>query len=213
MERGTSLLTRVNSQVTARLTEISAGARSAVANFSERSTQAIAKTTDQAKTTLTGTAANAKTSIDAGLDGAMQRTERVGNVFGEGIQSAVTGSLQDWLATHPMLAWLITHPLYTLGIGLLVLVVLWGLIGAIANLVQQAWSALLHAPLKLIRWIWRSSVGLLTVAAMPKATSRKSDKNQRLADLLSQLEAIRQEQDLLLEEVKTILALEASKQP
>lgn len=142
----------------------------------------------------------------------MQRTERMGNILGEGIQNIVLGSFQDWLTDHPMLAWLITHPLYALAIGLLLLVLLWGLIGAIANLVQQAWSALLHAPLRLIHWIWRSSIGLLTAATLPKAAP-EPDKHQRLSDLLNQLETIRLQQDQLLEEVKAILALEASKQP
>ncbi|NJN91731.1 MAG: hypothetical protein HC878_16135 [Leptolyngbyaceae cyanobacterium SL_5_14] len=80
------------------------------------------------------------------------------------------------------------------------------------NLVQQAWSALLHAPLKLIRWAWRSSINLFTVAALPRTPAQESDKNQRLADLLSQLEVIRLQQDQLLEEVKAILALETSEQ-
>jgi hypothetical protein len=211
MEQGINLLRKV-SQVADRLAEMSGEAQNAVANFAGRATQAIAQPIHQAKTALTETAINTKTSLDGTINGTIQRTERMGNAFGEGIQSAVVGSFQDWLATHPMLAWLITHPLYALAIGLLLLVLLWGLIGAIANLVQQAWSALLHAPLKLIRWTWRSSVNLLKVNALPKATPLESDKNQRLADLLNQLEAIRLQQDQLLEEVKAILALETSEQ-
>jgi hypothetical protein len=213
MERGINFLTGVKSQIADRLTEMTGEAKGTFANFSKRAAQAIAQPIDRAKTTLTETADNARTSFNGTIDETMQRTEQIGSVFGGGIQGAVIGSLQDWLATHPMLAWLITHPLYTLGIGLLLLVLLWGLIGAIANLVQQAWSALLHAPLKLIRWLWRGSINLLTAATLPKATTPESDKNQRLADLLNQLEAIRLQQDQLLEEVKVILALEASKQP
>lgn len=213
MEQGINLLTKAKSQVAGRLAEMSEATQNAFANLSERATRAIAQPIHQTKAALSETATHAKTSLDETINGTMQRTERMGNAFGEGIQSAVVGSFEDWLATHPMLAWLITHPLYTLAIGLLLLVLLWGLIGAIANLVQQAWSALLHAPLRLIRWVWRSSISLLTTATLPKVTTPEPDKNQRLADLLNQLEAIRLQQDQLLEEVKAILALEASKQP
>jgi len=213
MEQRINLLTKVKSQVAGRLAEMSEATQNALMNLSERATRAIAQPLHQTQAALSETATHAKTSLDETINGTMQRTERMGNAFGEGIQSAVVGSLQEWLATHPMLAWLITHPLYTLAIGLLVLVLLWGLIGAIANLVQQAWSALLQAPLRLIRWLWRGSISLFTTATLPKATTPESDKNQRLVDLLNQLEAIRLQQDQLLEEVKAILALEASKQP
>jgi len=212
MEQRINLLKKVN-QVTDWLAEMSGEAQNAVANSARRATQAIAQPINQAKAALTETATNARTSLDGTINGTMQHTERMGNAFGEGIQNAVVGSFQDWLAAHPMLAWLITHPLYALAIGLLLLVLLWGLIGAIANLVQRAWSALLHAPLKLIRWTWRGSINLIKVNALPKAIPLESDKNQRLADLLSQLEAIRLQQDQLLEEVKAILALETSEQP
>jgi hypothetical protein len=212
MEQGINLVTKVKSQVPDRLTAMFGEAQNAVASFSEQAKQAIAQPIHQTKPTLTETAASAKISLDETIGKTMQRGGRMGNAFGEGIQNVVLGSFQDWLTTHPMLAWLVTHPLYTLAIGLLVLVLLWGLIGAIANLVQQAWVALLHAPLRLIHWVWCSIISLFTVATLPKAAP-EPDKNQRLADLLNQLEAIRLQQDQLLEEVKAILALEASKQP
>lgn len=212
MEQGMNLLVKVKSEIAGRLTEVSGEARNAFVHLSAQARQAIAQPIHQTQATLIETAANARTSLDGKINETMQRTERMGNALGEGIQTAVVGSFQDWLVTHPILAWIITHPLYAVALGLLLLVLLWGLIGAIANLVQQAWSALLHAPLRLIRWIWRSSIGLLTAATLPKAAP-EPDKNQRLADLLNQLEAIRLQQDQLLEEVKAILALETSKQP
>ncbi|MBD1870212.1 hypothetical protein H6F95_23545 [Cyanobacteria bacterium FACHB-471] len=212
MDQGINLVTKVKSQVTDRLTAMFGEAQNAAASFSEQATQTIAQPIHQTKATLTETAASARTSLDGMIGGTMQRGGRMGNAFGEGMQNVVLGSFQDWLTTHPMLAWLITHPLYALVIGLLLLVLLWGLIGAIANLVQQAWVALLHAPLRLIHWVWCSIISLFTVATLPKSAP-EPDKNQRLADLLNQLEAIRLQQDQLLEEVKAILALEASKQP
>ncbi|NJR50856.1 MAG: hypothetical protein HC780_16090 [Leptolyngbyaceae cyanobacterium CSU_1_3] len=71
----------------------------------------------------------------------------------------------------------------------------WGLIRAIAYLSEQMWIFILQLPIKLFT---RKSGFTVTY----------SDRKKQLINNLNRLEALRQEQDKLLQEVKAILASE-----
>ncbi|MBM0741073.1 hypothetical protein JOY44_05485, partial [Phormidium sp. CLA17] len=58
----------------------------------------------------------------------------------------ITTSVQMWIADHPSVAWVVTHPLWAIAVILLTLLSSWGLLGAIARFIQQAWLFILQAP-------------------------------------------------------------------
>lgn len=70
----------------------------------------------------------------------------------ESIQNAIYAMVQDWLSHHPVLGWGMTHPLWAIASLLLILFLAWGLLGAIARLMETLWIELLRTPLKLSRW-------------------------------------------------------------
>mgnify|MGYP004468667287 CR=1 FL=1 len=117
--------------------------------------------------------------------------------------------IRAWLGQYPWLQWLVTHPLW-LGITLLLLIFLVsGLIGAIGQLTQRIWIALLRSPFQLLQWlfvgVFRLTRTLLGWKAEPAKLPAENSQT-RLQELLDRLDALRQEQDELLQEVKTILA-------
>lgn len=122
----------------------------------------------------------------------------------------VLKSAQAWIATHPVIAWIVIHPLWAIALFFLVLLLSWGLLGAIARLIQQAWLLILQAPLKIFLWLFNNLFKAFSMRA-PKAEEPTilEQREQRLLETLNRLEALQQEQEELMQEVKTILMLKS----
>ena len=119
-------------------------------------------------------------------------------------------SLQAWMATHPVIAWIMSHPLWAIALFFIVLLFFWGLLGAIARLIQQAWLLILQAPLKLLRWLFNGLFKALPMRVLKTGEPTVLEqREQRLLETLNRLEALRQEQEQLMQEVKTILMLKS----
>lgn len=71
----------------------------------------------------------------------------------ETLKNALAGMLQSWLVDHPVLGWCLSHPLWAIASSLLTLFLGWGLLRAIARLVETLWIMLLQIPLQLSRWL------------------------------------------------------------
>lgn len=122
----------------------------------------------------------------------------------------VLQSVQDWMATHPVIAWIMSHPLWAIALFLIALLFSWGLLGAIARLIQQAWWLVLQAPLKLLRWLFNGLFKAFSTRVMKaEEITLLEQREQRLLETLNRLEALRQEQEELMQEVKTILMLKS----
>jgi hypothetical protein len=125
--------------------------------------------------------------------------------FSDAPQQAVTSVLQTWMQDHPIVAWLLVHPLWSLLLLLVVVVLLRGLIGAIGRLTERIWIALLQAPMRLATWLLTSTTNRLTRTAPTAPSPLEPTPQQRLIDIVTRLEAIQQEQDALLKEVREML--------
>ena len=124
------------------------------------------------------------------------------------VLNSLTAPLQRWLTAHPAGYWLVSHPLWLVGLILIGLLLLSGLFGAIAQLTQKLWIFVLQAPLLLTRWIFAAIFQLLRAIFRWKGNAEKPVENaqqQRLDEILSRLEVLKQEQDDLMKEVKAIL--------
>jgi hypothetical protein len=117
----------------------------------------------------------------------------------------VLDSVQAWMATHPVAAWLMNHPLWTIALFFISLLLCWGLLGAIARLIQQVWLLILQAPLKLLRWLFGSLFKALPMPMLKPEASPEKQRQQHLIETIDRLEALQQEQEVLLQEVKTML--------
>jgi hypothetical protein len=181
--------------VSERTTQITDAARSSISHHAEQ---------------VANLAGNLKNSVSNGWQ---STGVRIGE-WRHGMQEVFTQPFDVWLADHGNIAWAIAHPIPALGLLLLSLVMgfllLQGFLRAIARLTEQAWFGLLQAPFKLVQWLLRLLVRpfqrspMLAALAPTSATS----KQERLTQLVKKLEAMRQEQDELLQEVKAILSLE-----
>jgi len=118
----------------------------------------------------------------------------------------ITTSVQMWIAEHPIVAWVVAHPLWAIAVILLVLLSAWGLLGAIARFIQQAWLFILQAPLKLIYWLFGRTFKLFNqVNAFQFTQLDQPDTQKRLPEILDRLEILRKEQEILIQEMRSLL--------
>jgi hypothetical protein len=118
------------------------------------------------------------------------------------ISQPVINSIQTWLTHHPLMSWIFNHPFWAIALFLLTLLLSWGLLGALARSVQQLFFWLLQAPLQLLRWLF----SLVFKGWRPKESPALAEPDrQRLTVALDRLEALRQEQDQLMQEVRAML--------
>lgn len=119
--------------------------------------------------------------------------------------------LQDWLVVHPFWNWLLLHPLWLLGLTVLLLFLFAGLLGAIARLTEAIWLAVLQTPIRLVQFLFTGVTRLLKLPFSPRLNSVSSTNQQeRLTTLLNRLETLRQEQNELMQEIRSILAVTPS---
>ena len=107
-----------------------------------------------------------------------------------------------WLEQHWLLSWLISHPLWLLAAALLILFLLAGLLRAVASLTEQFWLTLIRLPVLLVQGIWQGTLLLW------RPFSSKTERSQpsRLAEVLDRLETLRQEEDELMQEMKSLIS-------
>jgi hypothetical protein len=89
-----------------------------------------------------------------------------------------------------------------------VMILLRGLLGAIAQLTERVWVALLRAPMVLVSWILGAIVKVFRPSSMTSSPVELPSPEQRLADILDRLDALKREQDALLQEVRSMLGTE-----
>ena len=98
--------------------------------------------------------------------------------------------------------WASQHPYWAIAISIFTLTLLNVLIGLTSNALRQAVSWLLRSPLKLTQWVlWQG------LRSTRQALSRQQPPSieEQIATTLPQLDTLRQEQDALLDDLKTLL--------
>jgi hypothetical protein len=148
------------------------------------------------------------------------------------IASSITSKLDAvnlWIDSHPTISWItktilwgINHPIFSIIILLLAMFILWQLVKTSAKLAEQGLLSILKFPFNLVRFVFGASVkpfGKLTVSKTPLNQPEANaiavnnfisgdmgeESQERLTNIITRLDAIAQEQNDLLEEVRTIL--------
>jgi hypothetical protein len=148
------------------------------------------------------------------------------DVASNAIQSAINGTVKDWIDSHPVVFWLVSHPLISLAILLLFIFIILGLLQALASFFAEGWLFILQSPGKFMQGVLSAGSKSLSnaggVAINSLVSKNPEDKNnsalqlrgvesnsldsqERIANILTRLEAIRQEQNQLLQEASAIL--------
>ncbi|MDZ8134186.1 MAG: hypothetical protein RM049_02655 [Nostoc sp. DedQUE04] len=181
------------------------------------------------KTTATTTTDRAIDTVTTSLEQTWQTADKFKSTTSGAVKDVIASSVSDWLTQHPIffrlvqiLGWGANHPIISVVILLFALALLWSIIKAIVRLIETASWSILKVPLKLLQALIKVSFLSLTKVgnfAVQRITSTKTtdnppllpesfqpNKQQRLAEISSRLEAIQKEQHQLLQEAADLIA-------
>jgi hypothetical protein len=177
----------------------------------ERTKYFLTQTAAKSGNSFTEVTENAKTSLEASI----KKAENLRFSLTDSIEAGLTSFVNNWFNDHPILFWILNHPIYDLGILLVVIFLFWGLLKAIGRLVEKAWIFVIIAPFKLIQsflGIGSKSLGNVMTSGLVTVPSNQTlnqgDRKQDAANIINQLNALKQHQEKLLQELATILESE-----
>lgn len=182
------------------------------------------------KATATTTTDKAIDTVTTSLEETWQTADKFKSTTSGAVKDAIASSASDWLTQHPILfrlvqilGWATNHPIISIVILLFALALIWSIIKAIVRLIETASWSILKVPLKLLQTLIKVSFLSLTKVgsfAVQRMTATKTidnlpalppenfqpNKQQRLVEISSRLEAIQKEQHELLQEAADLIA-------
>jgi hypothetical protein len=117
--------------------------------------------------------------------------------FSKSVQEAIDSSIRNWLDSHWPLGWIISNPWLSLLLLWLVIVLLWGLLGALGRSVQQGWLWILQIPIKLLTQVKTNLI---------PGRSRLPSREQRIEAIVQQIALTQEQQSQLLTELTDLIA-------
>jgi len=233
-EKARLSISEVANQAVSRVSESTNKAVDAVSHSATTAKETINQTTNSAVNTLNQSTSQAVESVNQATEKAKASLEdsinKAGNMSGavsDAIKSAINGTVKDWIDAHPVVFWLVSHPLISLAILLIFIFIIVGLLQALGSFFAEGWLFILQSPVKFMQAVlsigskFVSNVGGVAVNSLvlnnPKeknnsalqvrgVESNSLESQERLANILIRLEAIRQEQNQLLQEASAILS-------
>ncbi|MEG4378695.1 MULTISPECIES: hypothetical protein [unclassified Microcoleus] len=162
------------------------------------------------------------------MEVALYKVGNMSEATSNALQSAIDGMFKNWSDSNPVLSWLMSHP-WWISLGMLVLFI-WSLkkiLQVLGNFLEKGLLLILQIPLKFMQGVvslgFKSVSNLGGVVVNSLVSKNTKDKNnsvlqlrgvepnslesqERLANILTRLETIRQEQNQLLQEASAILS-------
>ena len=183
------------------INQIAENARINLTKAADNSFENVTEKTNKLINGINSATTNLKDSLQANVG----KIDNLNQTLSEGIQTSINSSLQGLIDNNPQLFWLTNHPLQALGILLLGLVLFSGLIGAISHLTEKFWLLIITYPFKLISNVFGSILKSFQKDNEQKNISIKTENQKCIVEVLSRLEANRQEQNILLQELESLL--------
>ncbi|MEG4404371.1 hypothetical protein [Microcoleus sp. MON2_D5] len=233
-EKARISISEVANQAVSRVSETTNKAVDAVSHSAATAKETINQTTNSAVNTLNPSTSKALESVTqatekakASLEDSLQKAGIISDATSNALQSAIDGMFKNWMDSHPVVLWLVSHPLISLAMLLLFIFIILGFLQALGNFFAKGWLFILQIPLKLMQGVLSlasksvSNLGGVVVNSLvsknPKdknnsalqlrgVESNSLESQERIANILTRLEAIRQEQNQLLQEASAILS-------
>lgn len=201
-------LTETTNKAVETVVEATEKTKNSIASNTSNTINTITEATTQGVRNITDATENAKTSLEQ----SMQKAENLRLSFTDSIEAGLTSFVNNWFKDHPILSWIVNHPIQDLVILLAIIVLFGGLLKAIGRLVEKAWISVIIAPFKLIQsflGIGSKSLGNVMKAGLVTVPSNQTltqgDRKQDVANIINQLNALKQHQEKLLQELAAIL--------
>ncbi|MBD1814640.1 hypothetical protein NDA07_22735 [Microcoleus vaginatus DQ-U2] len=233
-EKARISISEVANQAVSRVSETTNKAVDAVSHSAATAKETINQTTNSAVNTLNQSTSQAVESVTqapekakASLEDSLQKAGIMSDATSNALQSAIDGMFKNWMDSHPVVFWLVSHPWISLVMLVLFLLIIRSLLQALGNFFAKGLLFILQIPLKFMQGVLSlgsksvSNLGGVVVNSLvsknPKdknnsalqlrgVESNSLESQERIANILIRLEAIRQEQNQLLQEASAILS-------
>ncbi|EGK86758.1 hypothetical protein D0A34_09105 [Microcoleus vaginatus PCC 9802] len=233
-EKATISISEVANQAVSRVSETTNTSVDAVSHSAATAKETINQTTNSAVNTLNPSTSQALESVTqatekakASLEDSLQKAGIISDATSNALQSAIDGMFKNWMDSHPVVFWLVSHPLISLAMLLLFIFIILGFLQALGNFFAKGWLFILQIPLKFMQGVLslasksvRNLGGVVVNSLVSKNPKNKNnsalqlrgvesnslESQERIANILIRLEAIRQEQNQLLQEASAILS-------
>ncbi|MHC5609901.1 MAG: hypothetical protein ACYTXA_02395 [Nostoc sp.] len=200
-----------------------------VKDFVGESVNSLSNSAQQVGESLKATATTTTDTVTTNLEQSWQTAEQFKTTTSGAVKTALASSVSDWLTQHPLffrlvqiLTWGANHPIISVTILLFALAIVWSIIKAIVRLIETASWSILQVPIKFFQALIKVSflslikVGSFTIQRMTATKTIdnlpvldpenfQANKQQRLAEISHRLEAIRKEQNELLQEAADLI--------
>ncbi|MEG3922081.1 hypothetical protein QUA07_23640 [Microcoleus sp. T3_A4] len=226
-------ISEVANQAVSRVSESTNKAVDAVSHSAASAKETINQTTNSAINTLNQSTSQAVESVNqatekakASLEDSLNKATNMSDTASDALQSAINTTVKEWIDSNPVIFWLVSHPLISLALILLFIFITLGFFQGLSSLFAGGWLFILQSPVKFMQRVLSvgsksvSNVGRVAVNSL--VSKNTEDKNnsglqlrgvesnslesqERLANILTRLETIRQEQNQLLQEASAIL--------
>jgi hypothetical protein len=217
-EKANYVLTKGAEETKNILTQTVTDTANNVNKFTSTTVDSIAEQAQHIEDSLLVTGSN----IEQSLENKLHKIEQLSTTISTEIEQTITSFLthqidnvKAWIDSHPSvslvlkcLAWAVNHPLLSLVIFLLSIFIVLQLFKVCSRLLEKGLLVTLLAPFKFAAPLFKSSfmpLSLLGKQSSSAFVSGSQDSNDRLNKLLNRLEAIKQEQNSILEEISTIV--------
>lgn len=181
----------------------------------DKAKAALSETKNQAVNTITANTEQAKASLEASI----KKAEGVSGKASEVLQNAISSLISDWINAHPKLFWLVSHPFISLALLFVAILVISGLLKALSQFFEKGWLVILQAPVRFVRFIFisvyqfirslstRNNLVIESIKPvdLQPLSSQSLAHKKRLAEIISRLDALNQEQKQLMQEAASIL--------
>jgi len=233
-EKARIAISEVANQAVSRVSETTNKAVDAVSHSAATAKETINQTTNSAVNTLNQSTSQTVERVNqvtekanASLEDNIQKAGIMSDATSNALQRAIDGMFKNWMDSHPVVFWLVSHPLISLAMLLLFIFIILGFLQALGNFFAKGWLFILQIPLKFMQGVLSlasksvSNLGGVVVNSLvsknPKdknnsalqlrgVESNSLESQERIANILIRLEAIRQEQNQLLQEASAILS-------
>ncbi|WP_066375859.1 MULTISPECIES: hypothetical protein [unclassified Anabaena] len=219
VDQANHVLSKLTDEAKQSLTDSLGKTANNVSQITNTTVGALSEKAKQAGDSLSATGQNLVNSVEDKL----QKVEQFGTTISTEIERSINSlinhqleNIRHWIDVHPVISWMIkfltwsiNHPLIGLIAILLILFSIWQLFKAFSRLLEKGLLATLTAPFKLLtrlfKFSWKPGTFLLG-NYQDAETVNSEDKQARLSKLLSRLEAIKIEQNDILQEISTIVS-------
>ncbi|MEK0179849.1 hypothetical protein [Microcoleus anatoxicus] len=221
VEKAVNSTSQATAQAKSSFSETATTAKETITQTTNSAVNTLNQTTSQAVDSVTQATEKAKASLQDSLD----KAENISGAASDAIKNAIYTTVKDWMDSHPVILWLVSHPLIGLAMLLLFILIILGLFQALGSFFAEGWLSILQFPGKFIQGVFSvgsksvSNLGGVAVNSFSRnpglhnnsalqlsgVESNSLESQERLANILTRLEAIRQEQNQLLQEVSAIL--------